>query len=552
MNAISFDAINIFKDNIENMFLQLSDVIILHLSRKYMFDADEASKFIKDSFNIDNIKDDDIDIHHDITEKNLQDIARDIADNKADDIAVKKADDIAEKKTDNITENNADDIVENNAEDIVENNADDIVENNADDIAEKKADDIAEKKADDIAEKKADDISEKKADDIAEKKTDDIEVNKNKKNKKNKKNNKPNVLLPFCNKVFDDFCHAIRLNHGLYTQCTNPIKKDNLCTTCHKQTLKNDNNLPNYGLINERIDNPNWKFNGKSPVKYADILTKLNINIQDAINESVVFGIVIPEEQLTPSTKNKKKPGRPKKSSVSINDDNSSTKTKKKPGRPKIIKKIVSTADDIISNKLTDLNSDDIQNVIKSTEQNSLDVIESKSIHDDDDDDDDDNDNNHDHNNDMKVININDIEYLKDPDNNIYIANTHELIGKWNSISNSIDYFNNLSKENSSDYENDDDNKNLVNSDSDNNSNYDIQSQDSNLNCASIDNTDVDYSVCTDNNDYNNTEIFLFNGVKYLKDNDNYLYLPNSSDNLHKRIGKWYHSSNSIHYVNDD
>ena len=296
------------------------------------------------------------------------------------------------------------------------------------------------------------------------------------------------------------------------------------------------------------------------------------------MDECVVFGVVIPEEQLTPSTKNKKKSGRPKKSSVSINDDNSSTKTKKKPGRPKIIKKIVSTADDIISNKLTDLNSDDIQNVIKSTDQNSLDVIESKSIHDDDNDDDDDvisknitqdviesksihdddddNDNNHDHNNDhnndIKVININDIEYLKDPDNNIYIANTHELIGKWNSISNSIDYFNNLSKENSSDYENDDDNKNLVNSDSDNNSNYDIQSQDSNLNCASIDNTDVDYSVCTDNNDYNNTEIFLFNGVKYLKDNDNYLYLPNSSDNVHKRIGKWYHSSNSIHYFNDE
>ena len=59
MNAIYFDAMNIFKDNIENMFLQLSDVIILHLSRKYEFDAEEASKFIKDSFNIDNIKDDD-------------------------------------------------------------------------------------------------------------------------------------------------------------------------------------------------------------------------------------------------------------------------------------------------------------------------------------------------------------------------------------------------------------------------------------------------------------------------------------------------------------
>ena len=48
---------------------------------------------------------------------------------------------------------------------------------------------------------------------------------------------------------------------------------------------------------------------------------------------------------------------------------------------------------------------------------------------------------------DIKIIIINDIEYLKDHDNNIYIADTHELIGKWNSISNSIHYFNNLTKD---------------------------------------------------------------------------------------------------------
>ena len=503
MNAISFDAINIFKDNIENMFLQLSDVIILHLSRKYEFDADEASKFIKNSFNLDNIKDDDVidlDIQHDISEKNLQDIARDIT----------------KKKAHNIVENNAHDIAENNAVNIVENNAVNIAENNAHDIAEKKAHDNVEKKAHDIVEKKTDDIAEKKVDDITVKKTDDIEVNKN---KKNKKNNKPNVLLPFCNKVFDDFCHAIRLNHGLYTQCTNPIKKDNLCTTCHKQTLKNDNNLPNYGIINERIDNPNWNFNGKSPVKYADILNKLNINIQDAIDESVLFGVVIPPEQLIPSTKDKKKSGRPKNSSVAINDDdnsstktkkklgrpkkssvaindddNSSTKTKKKPGRPKNNKKIVSTADDIIYNKF---NHDMVH-----------DVIESKNIE-------------HDHNNDIKVLTINNIEYLKDKDNNIYIADTHLLIGKWNPISNSIIH----SQHNSQD--------SIV-------SNYSQDEDDINNDFKVI-----EHSQSSEEDSSINTNIFIHDGNTYLKDDDNILY----DYNTHDHIGKWNPETLSITHI---
>ena len=44
----------------------------------------------------------------------------------------------------------------------------------------------------------------------------------------------PSILLPFCGVVEEEWCKAVRYNHGLYTQCTNACKGEKFCKTCTK------------------------------------------------------------------------------------------------------------------------------------------------------------------------------------------------------------------------------------------------------------------------------------------------------------------------------
>ena len=268
MNSLSFDISNVFKTNIDTLFLQFAEVMILNLSRKYNFDHDDAMQYINNSLSI-----------------NYQSIN--------------------EKKPIEI---------------------------------EQKPIEIEQKPIE--IEQKPIEIEQKPIE--IEQKPIEIEQKPNKKNKKTFI--KPNIVIPFCNQINNDWCFAIRLNHGLYTQCTNPISKNipitkhNFCNTCFKQTQKNENYLPNYGLISDRIDSPDWTFKGKKPIIYAKIIEKLNINKNDAINEANRFGFVIPEEQLI--IPDKKKSGRPKRSTVSI--DNNTQKSSKKSSKKSSEKSSVS------------------------------------------------------------------------------------------------------------------------------------------------------------------------------------------------------------------
>ena len=261
MNSLSFDISNVFKTNIDTLFLQFAEVMILNLSRKYNFDHDDAMQYINNSLSI-----------------------------------------------------------------------------NYQSINEKKPIEIEQKPIE--IEQKPIEIEQKPIE--IEQKPIEIEQKPNKKNKKTFI--KPNIVIPFCNQINNDWCFAIRLNHGLYTQCTNPISKNipitkhNFCNTCFKQTQKNENYLPNYGLISDRIDSPDWTFKGKKPIIYAKIIEKLNINKNDAINEANRFGFVIPEEQLI--IPDKKKSGRPKRSTVSI--DNNTQKSSKKSSKKSSEKSSVS------------------------------------------------------------------------------------------------------------------------------------------------------------------------------------------------------------------
>lgn len=92
---------------------------------------------------------------------------------------------------------------------------------------------------------------------------------------------KKNILLPFCNKIFENNCKAIVFNHGLYTQCCENIQKNesDICKKC--KALK-------YGRIEERLNIPKNEFitkEGKKEVPYEKIIQKMNYNIDEVKRE---------------------------------------------------------------------------------------------------------------------------------------------------------------------------------------------------------------------------------------------------------------------------
>ena len=102
---------------------------------------------------------------------------------------------------------------------------------------------------------------------------------------------KPSIPLPFCNKVNDDKCKALRVNHNLFTQCTNKLDKHNqYCKTCLRSCI---DNKPKYGSIYDRLKDSWAPPKGKKLSRYIDVLDKLNISQQDAIKEASLNNLTI-------------------------------------------------------------------------------------------------------------------------------------------------------------------------------------------------------------------------------------------------------------------
>ena len=163
---------------------------------------------------------------------------------------------------------------------------------------------------------------------------------------------KNQMLLPFCGVINSDWCNGVRLNYGLYTQCTNNKDKSGFCKTCYKQGEKNGTGVPTYGTIQDRAkagdDFRDPK--GKPSIRYANIMEKFNISLNDAQNAANSLGWTIPDEELEVKVV---KRGRPKKSvAVSDTDSEASAPAQKKRGRPRKDKTVVSelaTGDDLIA-----------------------------------------------------------------------------------------------------------------------------------------------------------------------------------------------------------
>ena len=163
----------------------------------------------------------------------------------------------------------------------------------------------------------------------------------------------PKVILPWTGKALGgDFCHGLRLNHGLHSQCFMAKCGDGIyCKTCQRQADKNSSGKPTYGDIETRAAAGILEFrdpkDNKLTVPYANVMEKLGVSREEAESEASRFGLEIPEEHFV---KRVAKRGRPAVARKKVADSDGSD-TPKKRGRPKKAKKVIesSVGDDLIA-----------------------------------------------------------------------------------------------------------------------------------------------------------------------------------------------------------
>jgi len=110
--------------------------------------------------------------------------------------------------------------------------------------------------------------------------------------------------LPFNGVENLKHCRAICCNNGLFTQCPNDRKpdKNDLCTPCFNKASKNANKLPNYGLIDKRIQCGLYEFTdpkGKPVLPYLKYMAKKNITQDQVIEYATKLGVILSEEHFT-------------------------------------------------------------------------------------------------------------------------------------------------------------------------------------------------------------------------------------------------------------
>ena len=167
---------------------------------------------------------------------------------------------------------------------------------------------------------------------------------------------KPESIIPFCGEVIEDWCQAVRFNHGLHTQCTNgKIAEGEYCKTCSNQAENSSTDQPPYGDIRTRakfgLDYRDPK--GRQTVPFANIAKKLKLDLDKAKESAKTMGWAIPEEHLVLRPVSR---GRPK--AAPSESDGKPVKAKKR-GRPKTIKvKAITTQDDLIAKLVSEASNE--------------------------------------------------------------------------------------------------------------------------------------------------------------------------------------------------
>jgi hypothetical protein len=153
-----------------------------------------------------------------------------------------------------------------------------------------------------------------------------------------------NIPLPF-DGVKRTGCCALKLNHGLFTQCCDKTTEESdICKTCERGDAR-------YGKIDERISNNEFPYvdpRGKKEIRFGNVMEKLGISREDALAAALQRKITIPEEsfEVTKGTR-----GRPKKNATEDVDSSDDEKPKKKRGRPRKEERVVKHEDtsDLVS-----------------------------------------------------------------------------------------------------------------------------------------------------------------------------------------------------------
>ena len=186
-------------------------------------------------------------------------------------------------------------------------------------------------------------------------------VVKEKKEKKEKKE-VPKMVLPYCGRVVEEWCLGVKLNHGLYNQCTGERSDEKYCKGCKKQAAANESGQPTLGEISERMNMSSEEYRaskGKKCVVYAVVMKKLKITKEEAVAEAAKFGLEIPAEEFEMPKSHR---GRPKKLSESESvKSGSDDGEKKRRGRPKKNKTVADNTtddtDDLIASLVAEANA---------------------------------------------------------------------------------------------------------------------------------------------------------------------------------------------------
>ena len=129
----------------------------------------------------------------------------------------------------------------------------------------------------------------------------------------------------FAENVNTDGCQGLTYNRGLFTQCLkNRMESGDYCKGCQTEADKNASGCPDCGNVSSRLATGLYEFKdpkGRSPISYMKLLKKLNITLEQVLEETGKQGKTIPQEHLVVVEKKLSGRGRPKKVNAVETDD---------------------------------------------------------------------------------------------------------------------------------------------------------------------------------------------------------------------------------------
>ena len=162
-----------------------------------------------------------------------------------------------------------------------------------------------------------------------------------------------NFPLPYNGEHDESCCSGLKENQFLMTQCQNARKGDDkLCKTCDNQASKNENGLPKFGTIEMRKACGMFEYvapNGKSPVAYSKVMKKLNLSMEQVVEEAAKRGMVLDEGHFVEVEESKKAAKKEKAEKVATDKEKVVVKGKGRPKKAEKKMKLVEPTEDLFA-----------------------------------------------------------------------------------------------------------------------------------------------------------------------------------------------------------